>query len=96
MEQHAALVLGQDHIKLPTSGLVSPGSSITVQFFVMVSGEASVPEDFDSEDDLSVPIPFRPRAPKACRRKGRLLANPLFQHPDPEMISVQGWLSIHQ
>ncbi len=47
--------------------------------FVMVSGEASVPEDFDSEDDLSVPMPFRPRAPKAYRRKGRLLANPPFK-----------------
>ena len=32
-EQHSALVLGQDHIKLPTSGSVSLGSSITVQFF---------------------------------------------------------------
>ena len=30
--------------------------------FVMVSGEASVPEDFDSD----LPMPFRPRAPKAC------------------------------
>jgi hypothetical protein len=28
----------------------------------------------------------------AYRRKGRLLANPLFQHPDPEMMAVQVWL----
>ena len=133
-EQHAALVLGRDHIKSPTSGSVSLGSSISVQFFgsslapnpdlhmmfldgmfargkdgvkffehrgmgqesmfdvlemiylrleklfakkgyVDASGEASVPEDFDSD----VPMPFRPRAPKAYRRKGRLLANPPFK-----------------
>ena len=147
-EQHAVLVFGQEHIKLPTSGSVSFvqffGSSLVpnphlhmmfldgvyargkdgVKFFehrgmsqesmfdvlemiylrlaklfankgfVDASGEASVPEDFDSEDDLSVPMPFRPRAPKAYRRKGRLLSNPLFQHPDPDMMSVQGWLNV--
>ena len=58
--------------------------------FVMDSVEASVPEDFDSY----VPMPFCPRAPKAYRCKGRLLANPLFQHPDPEMISLQSWLNV--
>ncbi len=36
-----------------------------------------MPDEFDSD----VPMPFRPRAPKAYRRKGRLLANPLFQPP---------------
>ena len=108
-EQHAVLVFGQDHIRLPTSGSVGFvrffGSSLApnphlhmmfldgvyargkdgVKFFehrgmfqesmfdvlemiylrlaklfakkgyVDASGEASVPEDFDSEDDLSVP-----------------------------------------
>jgi hypothetical protein len=108
-EQHAALVLGQDHIKLPTSGSVSfvqffgsslaPNPHLHMMFldgvfarvkngikffeqrglsqeskfdvlemiylrlaklfakkgFVDASGEASLPEDFDSEDDLSVP-----------------------------------------
>jgi hypothetical protein len=147
-EQHATLVLGPDHIKLPTSGSVSFvqffGSSLApnphlhmmfldgvyasgkhgIKFFehramsqesmfdvlemiylrlaklfskkgyVDGSGEASVPEDFDSTDESSVPMPFRPRAPKAYRRKGRLLANPLFQHPDPDMMSVQGWLNV--
>jgi hypothetical protein len=58
--------------------------------YVTASGEASVPEDIDSD----VPMPFRPRAPKAYRRKGRLLANPLFQYPDPDMMSVQGWLNV--
>ena len=62
--------------------------------FVDASGEASMPEDFDSEDDLSVPMPFRPRAPKVYRRKGRLLANPLFQHSDPDTMCVQGWLNV--
>ena len=33
--------------------------------YVAASGEASVADDFDSEDDLSIPMPFRPRAPKA-------------------------------
>ncbi len=58
--------------------------------FVDGSGEASVPKDFD----IDVAMPFRPRVPKAYRRKGRLLANLLFQHPDPEMMSVQGWLNV--
>jgi len=50
--------------------------------FVMDSGEASVL------------MPFRPRAPKAYRRKGSLLSNPLFQHSDPDVMSVQGWLNV--
>jgi len=58
--------------------------------YVTASGEAAPPEDFDSD----VPMPFRPRAPKAYRRKGRLLENPLFQHPDPDVMSVQGWLNV--
>jgi hypothetical protein len=58
--------------------------------YVTASGEASEPEDIDSD----VPMPFRPMAPKAYRRKGRLLANPLFQHPDPDVMSVQGWLNV--
>jgi hypothetical protein len=58
--------------------------------YVDASGEASVPED----NDCDVPMPFRPRAPKAYRRKGRILSNPLFQHPDPDMMSVQGWLNV--
>jgi hypothetical protein len=37
---------------------------------------------------------FVPGAPKAYRRKGRLLENPLFQHPDPDAMSVQGWLNV--
>ena len=39
-------------------------------------------------------MPFRPRGPKAYRRKGRLLVNPLYQHPDPDVMSVQGWCSV--
>jgi hypothetical protein len=54
------------------------------------SGEAGPPE----EDDLSVPLPFIPRAPKAYRREGRLLANPLYQHPDHDVISIQSWLNL--
>ena len=44
--------------------------------------------------EASVPMPFCPRAPKAYRRKGRLLANPLYQHPDPDVMSVQGWCNV--
>ncbi len=39
-------------------------------------------------------LPFIPRAPKAYRRKGRLLANPSYQHPDPDIISIQSWLNL--
>ena len=49
-----------------------------------------MPEDFDSD----VPMPFRPMAPKPYRRKGRLLANPLFQHPDPDVMSLDSWLNV--
>jgi hypothetical protein len=143
-EQHAVLVLGYDHIKLPTSGFLifvqffgssmSPNPHLHIMFLdgayasgkyginffehrrvnlefmfdvlemiylrlaklfarkglVDTSGEAGVPEDFDSD----VPIPFRPRDPKAYRRKGGLLANPLFQHPDPDMMSLESWLNV--
>lgn len=47
--------------------------------------ESSSPDD----DESSVPIPFLPRAPKVFRRKGRLQANHLYQHPDPDMMSIQ-------
>ena len=53
---------------------------------VQDDGEAEEPEI--GED---VPIPFRPRAPKAFRRKGRLAANPRFLQSDPDRISVEGW-----
>ena len=35
-----------------------------------------------------------PRAPKAYRRKGRLLANPQYQLTDPDVMSVQSWLKL--
>jgi hypothetical protein len=143
-ERHAALVLGQDQVYLPTAGSVTFiqlfGSSLAanphlhmmfldgvfarakggIQFFerggfthesmfdvldmiylrltklfekkgyVVDGGDASWPEGEDS----SVPMPFRPRAPNAFRRKGRLQANPFYQHPDPEMMSIQSWLNV--
>jgi hypothetical protein len=48
----------------------------------------------DADLEANVPMPFRPRAPKAYRRKGRLLANPLYQHTDPDIMSVQGWCNV--
>lgn len=39
-------------------------------------------------------MPFRPRALKAFRRKGRLAANPRFQLSDPDRMSVEGWANI--
>ena len=63
----------------------------TERGYVMTNGEVSSPED---EEDLSVTQPFIPRAPKAYRRKGRLLANPLYQHPDPDVMSIESWLNV--
>ena len=63
----------------------------TERGYVMTNGEVSSPED---EEDLSVTQPFIPRAPKAYRRKGRLLANPLYQHPDPDVKSIESWLNV--
>ena len=57
-----------------------------------VTDEVAVSVDDDLEP--SVPMPFRPRSPKAYRRKGRLLANPHYQHPDPDVMSVQGWCNV--
>lgn len=34
------------------------------------------------------------KGPKAYHREGRLLANPLFQHPNHEMRSVYGWRNV--
>ena len=62
----------------------NPRAKLSKKGYVDASGEASASEDFDS----NVPMPFRPLAPKGYRRKGRLLANLYYQHPDPEMISV--------
>jgi hypothetical protein len=42
--------------------------------YVDASGEAVPPE----EGDLRVPLPFIPRAPRADRRKGRLLLKRLM------------------
>jgi hypothetical protein len=55
-----------------------------------LDGNASMPEDTDHD----LPMPFRPRSPEAYRRKGHLLANPLSEHPDPEVMSVQGWCNV--
>ena len=41
-----------------------------------------------------MPPPFIPRAPTAYRRKGRLLGNPLYQHSDLDVISIQSWLNL--
>jgi hypothetical protein len=57
-----------------------------------VRGEVAVSVDDDL--DANLPMPFRPRSPKAYRRKGRLLANPLFEHSDPNTMSVQGWCNV--
>ena len=52
-------------------------------------GEAGGPEH---ADDIS--MPFRPRAPKAYRRKGRLLDHPNYQHSDPDQMSMAAWCNI--
>ena len=58
---------------------------------VFVSDEDIV-NDVEPEDD--VPLPFKPRAPKAYRRKGLLESNPNYKNPDSNMISVEGWANI--
>lgn len=41
-----------------------------------------------------VPLPFKPRAPKAYRRVGSRSPHPLFQQTDPNMMSVEGWCNV--
>jgi hypothetical protein len=38
-------------------------------------------------------MPFRPRAPKAYRRKGRLAQHPSWQQSDPDKMCV-GWCNV--
>ena len=47
----------------------------------------------DAVDD-SVPLPFKPRAPKAYRRLGSRPPHPLYKQTDPEMMSVEGWCNV--
>ena len=52
-------------------------------------GEVDEPEH---TEDIS--MPFRPRAPKAYRRKGRLLDHPNYHHSDPDQMSMEGWCNV--
>ena len=58
--------------------------------YVRDDGEAGEPEH---TEDIS--LPFRPRPPKAYRRKGRLLDHPNYQDPDPDQMSMEGWCNIY-
>ena len=58
--------------------------------YVQNDGEANEPELAEA-----VPLPFRPRAPKAYRRRGGDKSNVLFQQTDPAMVSIQGWCNLH-
>ena len=57
--------------------------------YVRDDGEAAEPEHVD---DIS--MPFRPRAPKSYRRKGRLLDHANYQHSDPDQMSMEGWCNV--
>lgn len=59
--------------------------------YVTKDGEPSEPEL-----PLDVPLPFKPRAPKAYRKAGRggRAPHPLYQNPDPDQMSVEGWCNI--
>ena len=39
-------------------------------------------------------MPFRPRAPKAYRRKGRLAQHPSWHQKDADKMSVEGWCNV--
>lgn len=60
--------------------------------YVKDDGEASIPNSDDQDVDATGP--FRPRAPKAFRRQGRLESNPRYQLQDPDRMSVDGWCNI--
>ena len=57
--------------------------------YVRDDGETGEPEH---TEDIS--MPFRPRAPKANRRKGRLLEHSNYQHSDPDQMSMGAWCNI--
>jgi Putative transposase len=57
--------------------------------YVREDGEGEEPEL--SED---VPLPFKPREPKAYRRRGRTPDYPLYKQTDPDTMSIEGWCNI--
>jgi len=61
--------------------------------YVTKDGEPAEP---DLEGD--VPLPFKPRAPKAYRKAGLAgtgrSPHPLYQNPDPDQMSVEGWCNV--
>ena len=54
--------------------------------YVRDDGTASESENDDNDDEAA--MPFRPRAPKAYRRKGRLAQHPSWQQSDPDKMCV--------
>ena len=61
--------------------------------YVKDDGEA---EENVAQDD--VPLPFKPRAPKAyrrmCRNRDGVPPHPLYQQTDPNLVSVEGWCNV--
>lgn len=60
--------------------------------YVKDDAEASLSDG--GEQDVDANGPFRPRAPKAFRRRGKLEANPRYHLQDPHQMSVEGWCNI--
>ena len=48
----------------------------------------------DESANEDVPLPFKPRAPKAFRKIGLRSPHPLFKQTDPNMMSVEGWCNV--
>ncbi len=57
--------------------------------YVRDDGEGEEPEL--SED---IPLPFKPRSPKAYRRRGRSPDHPNYKQIDPDKISIEGWCNV--
>lgn len=61
-------------------------------------GFGYVRDDGEGEEpDLAqdIPLPFKPRAPKEYRRRGRSPSHPSFKQTDPDVMSIRGWCNLH-
>ncbi len=56
--------------------------------YVREGGEGQEPE-FDED----IPLPFKPRAPKAYRRKS--MSSEPSHFPNPEILTIKDWCNVH-
>ncbi len=74
-------------------GIISRLTQVFKDFgYVTKEGDVSPEEPELSED---VPLPFKPRAPKAYRKRGSSALATGYQAPDPNVLTIKDWCNLH-